>query len=390
MRRFELIEGGSRKFWEAETREVVLLVRYGRMGTAGREQLKPFESSERAEKELGKLIAQKLKKGYHEVGAAAAPAPPAGLPPRVEGVSAITAPAARATRPLSDYGVETVVEAGEHPGLVLGLATRGKEAIAVGGQGRDLVLYSRDGKKWSARKSGGRGLRGALIRENDEIYVVGEYGYAAVSRDRGRSWEKVFRRPRPWHKGEAPCLFAVVEDDEGKVWAGGDSGYLGRLTPEGDQLEPLRLVDEYLGRIRATSLGLLLPSDDGHLWLVRNEQATKLALNAKAMLMAVALTQAGSIIVVGLGGALYRVPAGGKKAVRLPAPEVMLTGIDVLADGQVLVVGEGGLILASVDDGESFSPVKHRSKKTLWCCRAHGDGALIGGEQGLVLRYQPA
>jgi hypothetical protein len=26
----------------------------------------------------------------------------------------------------------------------------------------------------------------------------------------------------------------------------------------------------------------------------------------------------------------------------------------------------------------------------LWCCRAHGDGALIGGEQRLILRYGPS
>jgi len=301
----------------------------------------------------------------------------------------VSAPASQ-PRPLKDYAVETLVEAGAHPGLVLGLATRGKEAIAVGGQGRDLVLYSKEGKTWSARSSGGHGLRGALYRENDELYVVGEYGYCAVSRDRGKTWHKLPRQPRPWRKGgEAPCLFAIVEDERGAVWTAGDSGYLGRVTPDGEQLEPFHLVDEYLGRIRGTPLGLLLPSDDGHLWRVKDEQATKLPVNAKTMLMAVALTPAETIIVVGQGGAIFRLPAGAKKATRIPAPEVLLTGVDVLADGQLLAVGEKGVILASVDDGASFTPVKHRSKKTLWCCRAYREGALIGGEQGMILGYLP-
>jgi predicted DNA-binding WGR domain protein/photosystem II stability/assembly factor-like uncharacterized protein len=394
MRRFEFVEGGSRKFWEAEARGAELVVSWGRLGTAGRTQLKSFESAEKAEKELAKLVGQKLKKGYQEVGATPAPASApsralAGPPPAVAGVSAIGGPAA-APRPLRDYGVEVLVEAGTHPALVLGLAARGKEAIAVGGQGRDLVLVSKDGKKFSTRKSDGHGLRGALYRANDELYVVGEYGYCAVSRDRGKTWTKLHRQPRPWHKGEAPCLFAIVEDEAGRVWTAGDSGYVGRVTPEGDQLEPLKLVDEFLGRIRATPRGLLMPSDDGHLWLVKDEQAEKLPLNAKTMLMAVALTPAGTIVTVGQGGAIFRLPAGAKKAVRVEgAPAVLLTGVDVLADGQVLVVGEGGTILASVDDGASFAPVKHRSKKYLWCCRAHGDGALIGGEGGLILRYAP-
>lgn len=35
MRRFELVEGGSSKFWEVWTQGSELLVRFGRIGTAG-------------------------------------------------------------------------------------------------------------------------------------------------------------------------------------------------------------------------------------------------------------------------------------------------------------------------------------------------------------------
>ena len=42
-------------------------------------------------------------------------------------------------------------------------------------------------------------------------------------------------------------------------------------------------------------------------------------------------------------------------------------------------VGFGGTALASVDDGVR-QQLEVPGGGALWCCRAHGDGALIGGE----------
>jgi predicted DNA-binding WGR domain protein len=80
MRRFECVEGSSSKFWEVERIGATLRIRFGRIGSAGSSQEKVFESDDKAQRELGKLAANKLKKGYVETGASGnvgAPAPAA-------------------------------------------------------------------------------------------------------------------------------------------------------------------------------------------------------------------------------------------------------------------------------------------------------------------------
>lgn len=62
--RFE--QGSSRKFWRATAKGGELTVCYGRIGTSGQTLLKQFESPERAQREMEKLVAEKLRKGYIE------------------------------------------------------------------------------------------------------------------------------------------------------------------------------------------------------------------------------------------------------------------------------------------------------------------------------------
>jgi predicted DNA-binding WGR domain protein len=82
MRRFEFVEGSSQKFWEIELQGTEFTVRWGRIGTSGQTQQKSFANTAKAQAEHDKLVAEKQKKGYSEVGggdevqpAAPAPAP---------------------------------------------------------------------------------------------------------------------------------------------------------------------------------------------------------------------------------------------------------------------------------------------------------------------------
>src|SRR6185503_17897745 len=68
-RRFEFVEGGSSKFWEVEVEGPRMTVCFGRVGTAGSPKDKTFASAAESEREAAKLIAEKTKKGYVEVGA---------------------------------------------------------------------------------------------------------------------------------------------------------------------------------------------------------------------------------------------------------------------------------------------------------------------------------
>lgn len=79
--------GASNKFWTGSVDGTTLRVHFGRVGTKGQRQQKSLPTAHAAERELARLIAEKLRKGYapvEEPPSAAAPAPPArpGAPER--------------------------------------------------------------------------------------------------------------------------------------------------------------------------------------------------------------------------------------------------------------------------------------------------------------------
>ncbi|HMV69798.1 MAG TPA: WGR domain-containing protein, partial [Myxococcota bacterium] len=71
MPRFELSEGSSHKFWQIEVTGESFTVTYGRIGTAGQAQTKSFADAAAAQAEADKLVREKVKKGYAEVGGGA-------------------------------------------------------------------------------------------------------------------------------------------------------------------------------------------------------------------------------------------------------------------------------------------------------------------------------
>ncbi|MFI6094316.1 WGR and DUF4132 domain-containing protein [Lentzea sp. NPDC051213] len=70
MRRWELVASGSAKFWEIGQDGATVTVRFGRLDTAGQTQTKELASAEAAQAHVAKLVAEKEKKGYIEVGSA--------------------------------------------------------------------------------------------------------------------------------------------------------------------------------------------------------------------------------------------------------------------------------------------------------------------------------
>src|SRR5438067_1680383 len=96
-REFQFTEGGSQKFWAIEVDGPRFTVQFGRLGTAGQTQTKEFPSDAEAQKAADKLIAEKTKKGYAEVGTAASPAAaPGEAAPKKTAAPAPAAPAGTA------------------------------------------------------------------------------------------------------------------------------------------------------------------------------------------------------------------------------------------------------------------------------------------------------
>jgi DNA ligase-1 len=65
-RYFEFVEGTSSKFWEVAQTDHTVTVRFGRIGTDGQTQTKPFGDAAAATKHAEKLIREKTAKGYQE------------------------------------------------------------------------------------------------------------------------------------------------------------------------------------------------------------------------------------------------------------------------------------------------------------------------------------
>ncbi|WP_437649063.1 WGR domain-containing protein [Sorangium sp. So ce362] len=128
MRRFEFVQGTSAKFWMADVDDRTFVVVYGRLGTAGQRKEKAFPSAEAAARECEKKIAEKLREGYQEVGAPAAPAPAASaappppkleLPPRVR-----TGDATEAQRKAAVHALSALAAARGRRSWALGRAVR--------------------------------------------------------------------------------------------------------------------------------------------------------------------------------------------------------------------------------------------------------------------------
>ena len=275
--------------------------------------------------------------------------------------------------------VNVVRPASERDGLVLGLAVHGARAVAVGGQGIDLLLVSADGESFKPVKSPGKGLRGAWL-DDDGLWVVGEWGYAASSKDLGKRWTRIATRTDA-------CLFGIVRDQDGALWMAGDDGYVA-VSSDGKSFRKLSGIREPIARIAASPLGVLVPTDaPGYLYLGRRRKIARSRLRAGGDLMSATVTPAGTLVAVGAPG-VFRSTDGGKKFTSVPVPtRVMLTAVEAGEDGRVVAVGEEGTILFSADDGKSFGRVTHTAgKDDFWCCRRHGGAFLIGGASGLVLR----
>ena len=80
MRRFEYKDAKSCKFWEVKVQGKIMHVSSGKIGTAGKSKLNSFSATEKASAEMEKLIREKTRNGYVEVGVKPKAKAPLGTP----------------------------------------------------------------------------------------------------------------------------------------------------------------------------------------------------------------------------------------------------------------------------------------------------------------------
>lgn len=191
-------------------------------------------------------------------------------------------------------------------------------------------------------------------RAGTRLIAVGERGVVLLSDDEGAHWRQA---------GTVPvdaALTAVSFADARQGWAVGH-------------------------------LGVILHSaDGGETWSVQRIDPIE-----DRPLFAVAFTDARNGVAVGLWSLMLRTRDGGRtwEEVGLPPPpgdtraDANLMSVFGDAQGRLFIAGERGLVLRSLDGGESWSYHPTGYRGTFWSGTALADGTLIvGGLRGSVYR----
>jgi photosystem II stability/assembly factor-like uncharacterized protein len=283
--------------------------------------------------------------------------------------------------------------------LLLDVAHAGERLVVVGERGH--ILYSDDqGKTWTQARVPTRQLLTAVYFADDlHGWAVGHDAQILASSDGGISWTRQFEDL----KREAPLL-DVWFKDASTGFAVGAYGALLTTLDGGQHWQDVstRLdnEDQYHlnGIAEVQGSGLFIVGEAGAMFRSADDGETweKLEGPYQGSLFGVVGTgQPATLLAYGLRGNLFRSTDFGDswnpvelKAARGPL-EFGLANATVLADGSVLLVGNGGSVMRSADDGQTFQVYNRPDRISLSGVTANAQGNLILVGQGGVRVSSP-
>ncbi|WP_282411565.1 YCF48-related protein [Pseudomonas sp. PS02303] len=309
------------------------------------------------------------------------------------GCAVLPAPAVAAAAPASDtvYAVES---AKASKSLMLDVVHVGKRLVAVGDRGH--ILYSDDqGATWTQAKVPTRQLLTSVFFADDQHgWAVGHDAQILASEDGGATWTKQFEDL----KRESPLL-DVWFQDVNSGFAVGAYGALLATTDGGkhweDASDRLDNEDQYhLNGIAAVKdAGLFIVGEQGSMFRSADWGQTWEKLEGPyegSLFGVIGTAQANTLLAYGLRGNLFRSTDFGTtwepvelKAAR-GALEFGLSGATLLDDGSIVIVGNGGSVIRSNDNGETFSVFNRPDRISVSAVTAAGNGNLILAGQGGV------
>ncbi len=267
-------------------------------------------------------------------------------------------------------------------GFISAFAVTDQMVVASGGSGSHAtIMASSNARRYELRSTPrALGLRDALA-VGDAIWVCGEYGQLATSRDHGETWTLI-------DVDTQLCLFGLALGTDGAIWCVGDNGFAVRILGE----RPVRVDFDTTARLSAVYAvrdEICVLGFDGKLRRWVDGKVTVLNTGTTKPLTALACTKS-AWIVTGDGGFIGRSPDGTWFSRVKVDSEVDLEGIATLRDGRVVVVGDRGTVLVSSDEGRSWASVPNKLGLVhLWGVERFGGGVLIGGDDGLVVKLAP-
>jgi photosystem II stability/assembly factor-like uncharacterized protein len=314
------------------------------------------------------------------------------------GCAVLSAPVLAAAAPTADV-VYSIESAKASKGLMLDVVHAGKRLVAVGDRGH--ILYSDDqGATWTQAKVPTRQLLTAVFFVDDKHgWAVGHDAQILASEDGGVTWTKQFEDLRR----ESPLL-DVWFKDVNSGYAVGAYGALLETTDGGKNWEDVsdRLANEdqyHLNAIAAVKdSGIFIVGEQGSMFRSADEGQTWEKLEGPyegSLFGVIGTAQPATLLVYGLRGNLYRSTDFGTtwdqvelKAAR-GALEFGLSGATLLDDGSIVIVGNGGSVIRSSDDGETFSVFNRPDRISVSSVTAAGNGNLILAGQGGVRVTSP-
>lgn len=277
--------------------------------------------------------------------------------------------------------------------LILSLAHAGKRLVAVGDRGH--ILYSDDnGQSWAQAKVPTQQMLTAVFFIDDKKgWAVGHDAQILASEDGGSTWTRQFEDLNR----QAPLLDVWFQDASHGVAVGAYGAML--ETHDGgksweDISEKVNNEDQlHLNGITAVKdSGLLVVGESGVIFRSKDWGSTWEKVQGPyegSLFGAVGTNQAGTVLVYGLRGHLFRTTDFGDswQQVNLPTAnggelEFGLSEGSLLDDGTIVIVGHGGSVLESKDDGASFSVVNRPDRLSLAGVSAAGNGNLVLVGQG--------
>ncbi|MEZ1319397.1 YCF48-related protein [Pseudomonas fluorescens] len=309
-----------------------------------------------------------------------------------------SAPVLAAATPASDV-VYSVESAKASKSLMLDVVHAGKRLVAVGDRGH--ILYSDDqGATWTQSKVPTRQLLTSVYFVDDKHgWAVGHDAQILASEDGGVTWTKQFEDLTR----ESPLL-DVWFQDASNGFAVGAYGSLMATTDGGkhweDASDRLDNEDQYhLNAIAAVKdAGLFIVGEQGSMFRSADWGQTWEKLEGPyegSLFGVIGTAQPNTLLAYGLRGNLFRSTdfGGTWEPVELRAArgalEFGLSGATLLDDGTIVIVGNGGSIVRSNDDGETFSVFNRPDRISVSAVTAAGNGNLILAGQGGVRATSP-
>jgi len=291
--------------------------------------------------------------------------------------------------PADEYSTES---AKASQSLLIDAVHAGKRLVVVGDRGH--ILFSDDqGHTWTQARVPTRQLLTAVFFLDDKRgWAVGHDAQILASTDGGATWTKQFEDLAR----EAPLLDITFLDAQ-HGFAVGAYGALLETRDGGqhwqDVAERLDNPDQLhlngINKVRDAGLfivgeqgGMFRSSDDGQTW------DSVQGPYEGSLFGVIGTAQANTLLVYGLRGNLFRSGDFGDtwQPIALTAArgtlEFGLAGATLADDGSLILVGNGGSVLRSDDDGQTFSIYNRSDRIALAGVSGLADGGLLLVGQG--------